>query len=379
MTGAPSYDHASPEAFADALFRAAGLAPELAAPVAHYLVEADLMGHDTHGLSLAPWYLQHIADGTITRSGLPDVLSDRGAAVAWRGRRLPGAFLAERAMTLACERAVDFGTCTVAVGDAHHIGALAAYLTLATDRGLMASIASSSPSGAQVAPYGGLKGTYTPDPVAHGIPTPGDPMLIDISASITTVNMCQRLIREGRQLPGDWLMDATGALTSDPTVITAGGTLLPTGGLDHGQKGYGMALHIEALTQGLSGIGRADALKGTNSAFTVQVHDPEAFGGREAFLRQTGWLAEACHANPPRVRASPVRLPGEAAQARRAAALDQGVPAVSRDHGCPCRPGRKPGRGPAPPPVVSARRIMPAQFRSGLPRLRQIRRTFNAR
>ena len=100
---------------------------------------------------------------------------------------------------------------------------------------------------------------------------------------------------------------------------------LPTGGLDHGQKGYGMALHAEALTQGLAGYGRADAPEGTNAAVTVQVWDPEAFGGREAFLRQTGWLADTCRANPPRPGVSAVRLPGQAALARRRAALTDGM------------------------------------------------------
>jgi LDH2 family malate/lactate/ureidoglycolate dehydrogenase len=120
-------------------------------------------------------------------------------------------------------------------------------------------------------------------------------------------------------------MDTEGAPTDDPAELTRGGTLLPAGGLDHGQKGYGMALHLEALTQGLAGYGRVDGPKGTNCSFTVQVHDPEAFGGREAFLRQTGWLADACHANPPRPGVSAVRLPGEAAQARRREALEKGV------------------------------------------------------
>ncbi|MEZ5797605.1 MAG: Ldh family oxidoreductase [Paracoccaceae bacterium] len=325
MTAPARHDVETLRRFAQDLFAAAGLAPEIAERVAHYLVEADLMGHDTHGLALAAWYLQHIADGTVARDGGPEVLSDRGAAVAWAGRRLPGAWLTTQAVDLAVERARQFGTCTVSVGNAHHIGALAAYLHRATDHGMLVSIASSSPSGAQVAPFGGLKGVFTPNPVAHGIPTPGGAVLIDISASITTFNMAQRLIREGRSYPGDWVMDAAGNPSRNPADLTAGGSLLPTGGLDHGQKGYGMALMVEALTQGLAGYGRADAPQGTNSAFTVQVWDPAAFGGVAAFLRQTGWLAEACHASPPRDRARPVRLPGEAALARRAEALARGV------------------------------------------------------
>lgn len=321
----PRYQAADLLDFAERLFAAAGLAPGHAELVARYLVEADLMGHDTHGLALAAWYLGHIADGTVAREGTPETISDKGAAVAWAGRRLPGAYLASAAVDLAVERAATYGTCTVTVGNAHHIGALAAYLHRATDHGMLVSIASSSPSGQQVAPFGGLKGVFTPNPVAHGIPAPQGPVLIDISASITTFNMAQRLIREGRMYPADWVMDADGAPSRDPADLTRGGSLLPTGGLDHGQKGYGMALMVEVLTQGLAGFGRADAPKGTNSAFTVQVWDPEAFGGTAAFLRQTGWLAAACHASPARDPGRPVRLPGEAALARKARALTEGV------------------------------------------------------
>ncbi len=311
--------------FARQLFAAAGLEAEKVDAMATYLVEADMMGHTTHGLALAGWYLQSIADGVMRKEGDPLVISDRGAAICWNGRRLPGAWLVSRALELACARAVAHGTATVAIGDSHHIGALAAYLPIATGRGLMATIFSSSPSGAQVAPFGGRAGVYTPNPVAHGIPTPGDPILIDISASITTVNMAQRMIREGRRYEHEWVMDRDGNPSRDPRVVLDGGTLLPTGGLDHGQKGYGMALHAEAVTQGLAGYGHADRPQGTNAAVTVQVYDPEAFGGREAFLRQTGWLADACRANPPRPGVERVRLPGEAAGRRRRDALAHGL------------------------------------------------------
>lgn len=321
----PRYSSDALLTFARSLFSTAGLEDDKAAAVATYLVEADLMGHSTHGLALAGWYLQSIADGVMTKTGSFETISDRGPSVCWNGNRLPGAWLTSEAVKLAVERAGEFGTATVVIGNSHHIGALAAYLPIATEKGMLVSIASSSPSGAQVAPFGGLKGVYTPDPVAHGIPTPGDPILIDISASITTVNMAQRLIREGRQYEADWLMDAEGNPSRDPKVLEAGGTLLPTGGIDHGQKGYGMALIAEAVTQGLAGYGRADAPKGTNAAVTVQVWDPEAFGGNDAFLRQTGWLADTCRANPPRPGVKKVRLPGEAAMSRRRTAVETGV------------------------------------------------------
>lgn len=325
MIAQERYSPSQLQSFARQLFEAAGVEADKSAAIAKYLVEADLMGHTTHGLALASWYLQGVADGVMTKSGSPEVISDRGAAICWNGNRLPGAWLTSQGVALACKRAKEHGTATVVIGNSHHIGALAAYLQDATSQGLMISIASSSPSGAQVAPFGGLKGLYTPDPVAHGIPTSKGPMLIDISASITTVNMSQRLTREGRVFEHEWLMDKHGNPSADPAVLKDGGTLLPTGGIDHGQKGYGMALHAEALTQGLAGYGRADAPKGTNAAVTIDVRDPQAFGGIEAFLRQTDWLAEQCRSNPPRPGVESVRLPGDAALRRRSKALEEGV------------------------------------------------------
>ncbi|MEZ5650901.1 MAG: Ldh family oxidoreductase [Burkholderiaceae bacterium] len=326
MTDAPRYDYASLLDTTTTIFTRAGLPADRARCIAEGLIEADLMGHQTHGLALLPWYRQMIANGEMTLAGEPDVISDRGAAVTWNGRRLPGAWLVGKAVDLAIERARTYGTATVVIADSQHIGALAAYLRRATDVGMMILIASSTPSVGGVAPYGGTRGLFTPDPLAVGIPTDGTPVLIDISASISTLNLAKQLRQQGRDFPYPWAMDANGEPTASTQVVVDGsGTLLPVGGLDHGHKGFGMALMVEALTQGLGGFGRADSPKGSRSNITVQVLDPSAFGGSDAFVRQTSWLAEACRANPPRPGVDKVRMPGERGMARRAEALANGV------------------------------------------------------
>ncbi len=324
---AARYHAADLTAFAGALFAAAGCDGDKPDLIAELLVEADLLGRTTHGLQLAPGYLGEIESGAMARRGEPQVVADRGAAVTWDGCALPGVWLTARAIDLGVERARTYGTAAIAIRRSHHIACLAAYLQRATERRMMAMIATSDPADASVAPFGGTRAIFTPDPIAIGIPTDADPILIDISASITTNGMTNRLKREGRRFPGPWAIDAAGHVTDDPSVLSTDppGTLLPVGGRDHGHKGYGLALAIEALTQGLGGFGRAERPTGWGASVFVQVMDPAAFGGTEAFLRQTSWIAAACRDNPPAPGVESVRLPGQQGLARKRRALAEGV------------------------------------------------------
>lgn len=314
-------------AFATRLFEAAGLDSDKAGTVGPLLVAADLMGHTTHGLQLCAPYLKALEDGTMTKDGAPEVLSDRGAVVTWDGRRLPGVWLTARAVDLAVERAKLYGTANIAIRRSHHIACLAVFLERATRHGCMVQITSSDPAVASVAPYGGTEPVFTPDPIAVGIPTGSDPILIDTSASITTNGLTGRLHGEGRKLPGAWVQNADGRASDDPAVLFTDppGTILPIGGKEYGHKGYGLALMIEALTQGLPGHGRADPAEGWGAGVFVQVMDPTAFAGEAAFKRQLDHIVAACRANKPVDGGPPVRLPGQNALAKKAAAVSEGL------------------------------------------------------
>jgi LDH2 family malate/lactate/ureidoglycolate dehydrogenase len=314
-------------AFAARLLERNGLAPERAAVVADVLVEADLLGHDTHGLDMLARYLDQLADGRMVREGEPEVLQDRGSALTWDGRRLPGPWLVKRAIATARERLASHPTVTVAIRRSHHIGCLQAYLKPVTDDGLVILLTCSDPSGAGVAPHGGVAPRITPNPIAAGFPTRGAPVLMDVSMSTTTNAMTKRLHEEGARLPGKWLVDADGNATDDPAVLYGErrGAVLPLGGLDLGHKGFALALLVEALTSGLAGHGRADEPREWGASVFLQLVDPEAFSGRDAFVRETERLAEICRAAPVAVGQPPVRLPGERALALRAEQLERGV------------------------------------------------------
>jgi len=313
--------------FATALFANAGLAQDRALSMAQLLVEADLLGHTTHGLALAAGYLKEIANGTMTVRGEPEVLNDFEATAVWDGNRLPGLWLTREAVRSAAARARRYGIGSVSIRNSHHIGCLAVFLEEAARQGQLVMVASSDPAVRMVAPFGGITPQMTPNPLAVGIPTGGDPILIDISASITTFGLALRLRDAGARFPGQWALDANGNPTDDPKVLTSEpkGSLLPVGGVDHGHKGYALALIIEALTQALSGYGRADAPAGWGASVWVQVFDSSRFAGRAEFERQTAWLAHACRTSTPRPGVDVVRLPGEQGLARKKRALVEGL------------------------------------------------------
>jgi LDH2 family malate/lactate/ureidoglycolate dehydrogenase len=313
--------------FAAAVLAGAGLEAPKTRTVAEILVEGDLIGHDTHGLQLLPAYVRQLREGTMTASGEHEVVSDRAAVAVWDGRYLPGAWLTVQALEAASGRATRYGVGAVAIRRSHHIACLAAYLPRITSRNQVGMIACADPAVATVAPFGGLDAVFTPDPIAFGFPTDGDPVVIDMSASITTNGMAGRLAARGERFREKWLQDSDGTATNDPKVLSQEppGTILPTGGKDHGHKGYGLALIVESLSLGLAGFGRVDGPRQWGASVYVQVFDPELFSGAGAFGRQTGHLAALCRQSRVPDGAQPVRLPGEQALKTKRLRLREGI------------------------------------------------------
>ena len=313
--------------FAHALLERAGVRADIATDVAAILLDGDLLGHTTHGLALLSPYLDELANERMTKSGEPEVLNRRPAAEAWDGKRLPGPWLTLRALERAGAMARVCGTGSVVVKRSHHIACLAAYLKRATDAGLVVVVESSDPTVVAVAPHGGLKPFITPNPIAAGLPTSGDPILIDVSTSITSMGFAAQQMKAGKQLPGPWLIDHQGNATTDPGALLnePKGALLPLGGLDAGHKGFALGLLIEAMTAGLAGHGRADPPAGWGGTVFVQAYDPEAFGGLSAFKRQMDFVAASARNTPVRTGGERVRLPGERGLQRYREQLANGV------------------------------------------------------
>jgi LDH2 family malate/lactate/ureidoglycolate dehydrogenase len=324
----PHFSPASLRTFATNLFTAAGMDADKAATVAELLIQTDMLGRRTHGLAMAVSYLAGIAKGTMRTTGQPTVIKDTGATVVWDGDYLPGQWLMSQAIDLAMPRAAKLGVVTFAIRRSHHIGCLATLAKRAADRGFVALIANSDPAGKRVAPYGGTEALFTPNPFAIGYPGSEHPVLVDICASITTTSMTRDKHAAGEQFEFPWLLDADGTPTRDPAVLehtTPKGSLQLIGGQDHGHKGFGLALMIEALSQGLSGHGRLDAPTRWGGNTFLQVLDPDLFAGRDAFAAQMNSFSDQCRSNRPIRPDQPVRVPGDQAARNVSAAEAAGI------------------------------------------------------
>jgi L-lactate dehydrogenase len=314
-------------AFATQVLETNGMQPDMALDVAQVLLEGDLYGHDTHGLALLAPYTAQLKNGQMRGDGEIEIVNQRAAVATWDGGYLPGPWLVRRGLDWAQTVAREYGTATLAIRKSSHIAALAAYLEQPARDGFMVQLMCSDPAVALVAPFGGCNPIVTPNPMSYGIPAVDAPIMIDISASITTSGMTNRLHAGGEQGAHEWWLDSNGAPTTNPSVMAADppGSLMPLGGIDAGHKGFSLALFVESMTAGLSGHGRADDVNCWGATVYLQLTDCDAFGGRAEFERQMQWLVDQSMTNKPANKEVPVRVPGQRAIARKVEQLRDGV------------------------------------------------------
>lgn len=312
--------------FATQLLKAAGLPLDRASVVASIFVEADLLGYSTHGVARLDSNLQWLQKGETRVSGDPHVLVNGGSVEVWDARFLPGPWVTMTAVRKACLSAQEFGVCSISIRRAQHIACLAAYLQEATDKGLMILLSVTTPSEAVVAPYGSVDRVFSCNPLSIGIPTAGDPILIDTTTAMSAQGPLFRSYELHRTLPAHSVISRDGVFTDDPAeFVERGGAILPTGGPEQGYKGYGLCLFTEALAA-LAGAGRMDTSgEGEANSVFVQVFDPSRFGGRDVFQGQMSHLADLCRRGQPWPGGEAVRVPGDRALADKRRQAVEGV------------------------------------------------------
>jgi len=310
------------------LFTRAGLSHERAAVMADVFIEADLLGFSTHGMNRVPRNLAWLHAGSSRAEGAPHVLIDHGNIFNWDAEFLPGPWVVMQAVETALARVPEHGLVTATIRRSQHIACLAVYCVRIVEAGYVALLTCSTPAENTVCAQGGIAPVFSANPIAFAAPMEDQPLLFDISMSVTAGGYVMRAQREGKPLPEACLKDNLGNITDRPEAFFSDppGSILPIGGACHGYKGAALSILTEVLSMALGGYGRADKRSrddgAANSVF-LQIIDPGAFGDTALFQQQLVALRNLYENSG--AASEDVRFPGRRAWARRSKQLREGV------------------------------------------------------
>ena len=300
-----------------ALFEAWGLTSEDAAITADVLTRADLMGIDSHGVTLIPLYDELIRSGKLAAGADIRVTRSFGATAVIDGGGGFGQVPSVRAMDLAIERARAFGIGAVGVRNSNHYGAAGVYAIRAAEAGLigLSTTAVYKPS---IVPTFGREPRLGTNPIAFAAPARnGKPFLLDMATSTIAIGKLKLAAREGKRLPEGWALDRNGRPQPDPDQALADRLMTPLGGSRAmgGHKGYGLAAMVEVLSTLVPGaayapLRPADAERFDVGHFHMAIH-PDAFRDAGDFSDDMDAFMDCLRATRPADEGEPVRVPGD--------------------------------------------------------------------
>lgn len=302
------------------IFEANGVPRASALSVAKSLVAAEAAGQSGHGLRRVQAYVAQVRSGKVKADAVIAVNHPRPSMLSIDA----GLGFAYPALDVAVDQlsalAQSQGIAAAAIHRSHHAGVLALTVERFAEKGLIALMFANAP--ASMAPWGGKRPLFGTNPIAFGLPVPGqDPIVIDLALSKVARGKVMEAHQKGSAIPDDWAMDADGNPTTDAAAALKG-TMAPAGGA----KGAALALMVEVLSASLTGANysfEASSLfddKGPAPAlghFIIAIDPTAAAGGRVSSRIQL--LAEEMGSE------EGVRLPGRRGQGLRAEAMRSGI------------------------------------------------------
>jgi uncharacterized oxidoreductase len=312
------------------VFVAAGSSADEARLISEHLVEANLVGHDSHGVIRIKKYVDWSKAGQVLPNRHVELVADRGAALLLDGGFGYGQVLGREAMALAAGRAAKFGFAVAALRNAGHLGRIGAWAEQLAAAGYASfHFVNTSGFGILVAPHGGSDRRLSANPIAAGAPVKdGPPLILDIATSVIAEGKIQVARNKHAKIAPGQVLDGAGRPTDDPEAFYARppGAILPFGG----HKGSGLSLFCEILAGSLTG-GFASNPKTPTAGrlvnnMTSMVFDPAAFAGKDFFDDDLARLMAWTKASPSREPGAAVLLPGDIEIALRRDRTVNGIP-----------------------------------------------------
>lgn len=270
----------------------------------------ELRGHTSHGLASFPGFVKD----DWSNLAEPEVIKETNALFMIDAKSNPGAVVGKRAADEAIKRAQKeaVGTAIIKNMDSWlRPGAIAQYIA---DQGFLAIVINDG-GGTSVAPPGGYDPVLATNPIAYGIPTANESLVVDMATSKRAWGQVRLANKYGTDLPADTFYNDKGEVTLDPK---AAHSVMPFG--DY--KGFALAMLIEIMCGSL--VGMDNMMVDTNHAGSnfgvklrdrggfILVIDPSQTAGSSNFKGANSELVDkikATHTLPGEI----IRIPGEEA------------------------------------------------------------------
>jgi len=310
------------------VFRAAGADDAAAHTVSSMLVEANLTGHDSHGVIYIVDYLNRILDGKLNAKAKPEIVRETATTLHVDGHWGFGQVIAKWTMEQLIQKAKQNNVAAAGIFNCGHIGRVGLYPAMASQQGLIAlAFANGGGSKPRVAPFRGMKAMLGTNPLAATIPVAErSPIVLDFSTSVVASGKIRITQNKGEELPDGWILDREGRASRNPEDYYNGGMLLPAA--EH--KGYGLGMLVDILGGLLTGAGTPTLPDGPyklgNGVFFIAVN-VEPFQPASVFGADVLHLCETLKATPPinHGHDSNVLVPGEPEEQTKAHRLKDGI------------------------------------------------------
>ncbi len=319
-------DSESLKQLVSSIFAAAGCENEEADRIGYYLTEANLVGHDSHGVIRVPSYIEWLRAGKVLANQKIRIDFENDAIAVVDGQYGFGQSIGEQATRLGIAKCAGHGVSVIALRDSGHLGRIGDWPLLAAREGLVSlHFVNTSGAGILVAPFGGINRRLSADPLAAGVPVDGgEPILLDMSCCTIAEGKLRVAFNKGVDVPEGCIIDGQGRPTNDPKVFYGDpGAILPIAG----HKGYALGVIAELLAGTLTGGGASDPEKAgrlANGMLSIYM-DPKVFQDSARFAADVHRLVEWVKSSERTRPDGQILMPGEIEQQTKAKRQRDGI------------------------------------------------------
>jgi len=322
-------DYEKLTAISTGILHAAGAPEDHARLVSEHLVEANLKGHDSHGVQMVQSYVQAIMAGLIAPDQHAELVADNGALLSFDGCRGLGRIVGMEAIEKGIERTGSTGICCVALGNAAHLGRIGLFGERCAEDGYISMhYVNVVGHGPIAVAFGGRDRRFVTNPFCCTVPRPdGNHVVLDMATTTVAAGKVKVAMMKGLQVPDDSLVDAQGVPTNDPGALfgTGGGAMQPFGK----HKGYGLMVMCELLGGALGGLftmqpGNEREGATINNMLSI-ILDPKGLGARETFDEEATAMLNYIYDSKPAEGVDAVLVPGDPERRSKAQRLAGGI------------------------------------------------------